>query len=80
MVTEDQKRRNFEQRILAHRQLAETYVTNPEFISEAILHLETVINIAKDKEDSKQQQAEAFHKLGLLFNMEGRDKNPKKSL
>lgn len=55
MVTEDQKRRNFEQRILAHRQLAETYVTNPNFISEAILHLETVINIAKDKEDSKQQ-------------------------
>lgn len=48
------KRRIDEQRILAYKQLAETYVTNPGYISEAIVNLKKVIEVAKEN-DSKQQ-------------------------
>lgn len=47
------KRRIDEQRIIAHKQLAETYVTNPAFISHAIVNLRKVIDVAKEN-DSKQ--------------------------
>lgn len=77
--SEEEKRRNAEQQILAHKQLAETYVTSPNSISLAIHHLEDVIKVATTI-DSKQPQAEAAHKLGLLYNMEGKDYNPKRSL
>jgi hypothetical protein len=45
----------------------------------AIQELQNVINVAT-KIESKQQQAEACHKLGLLFNMQSKDRDPKKSL
>lgn len=53
-------------------------MTNPNFISQAIQNLRKVIEIAKD--EKKQQRAEACHKLGLLYNMEGKDKSTKDSL
>lgn len=48
-------------------------------ISQAIHHLTRVIDIAVLIE-SKAPQAEAAHKLGLLYNMEGKEQNKKKSL
>lgn len=65
--------------ILGHKQLAETYVIDSQGISEAISHLTTVIEVAT-RSENKSAHAEACHKLGLLYNMDGKDKNPKKSL
>lgn len=76
---ETEIKENAEKRISAHKQLAETYVTNPNMLSMAIQELQNVINVAT-KIESKQQQAEACHKLGLLFNMQSKDRDPKKSL
>lgn len=36
------------QTILAHKQLAETYVKNPEKVGLAIVHLQDVIKVAQD--------------------------------
>lgn len=61
------------------KQLAETYVTGQNQISEAILNLTKVIDVSQ-KSENKAAHADACHKLGLLFNMEGKDNNTKKSL